>query len=140
MRSMYTCMWNPMGADASRWMRSCAGPPRRTSRRVGIGPRPWRRLPGTTVSAGWRGGGGAGDQAAVLRSDAARRCGGRLSVADGDPGSPVGAVAGCGDLDGHPQGQRLHRPVGVVAEVLSAAVGSRGEWAAQAEGAVRFGL
>ena len=40
-------------------------------------------------------------------------------------GAPVGAVAGRGDLHRHPQGERLHRPVRLVAEVLPAAARPR---------------
>ena len=42
-----------------------------------------------------------------------------------DPRSPVGAVAGLGDLDGDPQGQRVHRPVRLAPEVLPAATRAR---------------
>ena len=64
-------------------------------------------------------------QAALLGSDAAGRRGRRLPVAHGHPGAPVGAVAGQRHLDGHPQGQRVHRPVRLVAEVLRATAGPR---------------
>ncbi len=54
--------------------------------------------------------------------------------------APLGAVAGRGDLHRHSQGQRLHRPLGMVAEVLPAAARAGGEHDAQAQGAVRVRL
>ena len=80
------------------------------------------------------------DQAALLRPDAARRRRRRLPRPDDHHGPPVGALAGRGDLGGHPQGERLHRPVRLVAEVLPAAAGQGGQRAAEAQGAVRLGL
>ncbi len=56
------------------------------------------------------------------------------------PGPPVGALAGRRHLDGHPQGQRVHRLVRLVAALLPApARPGRGQPAA-AQGAVRLGL
>ena len=79
-------------------------------------------------------------QAALLRPDAARRRRRRLPAPHDRHGAPVGAVAGRGHLDRHPQGQRLHRPVRLVAEVLPAAARPGGERPAQAQGAVRLRL
>ena len=65
------------------------------------------------------------DQAALLGADAARRRRGRLPRPDDRHGAPVGALAGRGDLHRHAQGERLHRPVRLVAEVLPAAARPR---------------
>ena len=62
----------------------------------------------------------ARDQAAAVQPDAPRRRGRRLPRHAGHPGPPVGALAGRGDLDRHPQGQRVYRPVRLVAQVLPA--------------------
>ena len=79
-------------------------------------------------------------QAALLRPDAARRRRRRLPRPDDHHGPPVGALAGRRDLGRHAQGQRLHRPVRLVAQVLPAAAGQGRQRAAQAQGAVRLGL
>ncbi len=76
-------------------------------------------------------------QAALLQPAAARRRRRRLPGADGDPRAPVGAVAGGGDLDGHPQGERLHRPVRLAAEVLPARAGAGRVRDAAPQGALR---
>ena len=80
------------------------------------------------------------DQAAAVQPDAARRRGRRLPRHAGHPGPPVGALAGRGDLHRHPQGQRVHRPVRLVAQVLPAPAGPRGQLAAAGQGAVRHRL
>ena len=59
------------------------------------------------------------DQAALLRADAARRRRRRLPGSDDHHGAPLGALAGRGDLHRHAQGQRLHRPVRLVARSTS---------------------
>ena len=59
---------------------------------------------------------------------------------DGDPRAPVGAVGGLVDLDGDAQVQRVHRPVRLVAEVLPARPGARGELLPAGQGAVRHRL
>ena len=82
----------------------------------------------------------ARDQAALLRPDAPRRRRRRLPRAHDHHGAPVGALAGRRHLGRHAQGQRLHRPVRVVAQVLPAAAGQGGQRAAEAQGALRLGL
>ena len=59
---------------------------------------------------------------------------------DDRDGPSVGAVAGRGHLDRHPQGERLHRPFRLVTDLLSPAVGSGREQLPSAQGAVRLGL
>ena len=79
-------------------------------------------------------------QAALLRPDAARRRRRRLPRPHDHHGASLGALAGRGDLHRHAQGERLHRPVGLVAEVLPAAARPAAGSAAQAQGAVRLRL
>ena len=67
--------------------------------------------------------GGRGIKLRYSGADAARRRRRRLPGPDDRDGAPVGALAGRGHLHRHPQGQRLHRPVRLVAEVLPAATG-----------------
>ena len=69
--------------------------------------------------------GGRGIKLRYSDADAARRRRGRLPGPDDHHGAPLGALAGRGDLHRHAQGERLHRPVGLVAEVLPAAAGPR---------------
>ncbi len=89
----------------------------------------------TGIGAGTAG--RAPHQAALLRPDAARRCGRRLPGADDRDGPSRGAVGGRPDLDRLTQEQRLHRPERLVAEVLPAATGTRRRPSAAHEGAVR---
>jgi len=56
------------------------------------------------------------------------------------PGAPILPLAGRGAGGRHPQAQRLHRPVRLVAEVFPADPDPVRQHAAQAEGAVRLGL
>ena len=77
-------------------------------------------------------------QAALLRPDAARRRRRRLPGADDHHGPPVGALAGRRDRRRPAQGQRLHRPVRLVAEVLPAAAGAGRQHPAEEQGAVRL--
>ena len=76
----------------------------------------------------------------VRQSDADRRRRGGLSGDADHPGAPVVPLAGRGDLDLPAQADGLHRPLGLVAEVLLADARAVREHAAQAQGAVRLGL
>ena len=60
------------------------------------------------------------DAAEVLQPDVRRRRGGRLPGDEDHPRPPVLPVAGRSDLGRPPQAERLHRPLGLVAEVLPA--------------------
>src|SRR4029079_4680028 len=78
--------------------------------------------------------------AEVLEPDVPRRRRRRLSGAADRDRAPVVSVAGRGDLDLPAQGQRLDRPLRLVAEVLPAAARPVREHAAQEQGAVRLRL
>ena len=64
----------------------------------------------------------------------------RLPGHQGGHGPPVRALAGRGAVGRRAQGERLDRPVGLVAEVLPAAARALGQHAAQGEDAVRHRL
>ena len=76
----------------------------------------------------------------VLEPDVPRRRGRRLPRARDRARAPVVSVAGRGDLGLPAQGQRLDRPLGLVAEVLPAAARPVREHAAAGEGALRLRL
>ena len=84
--------------------------------------------------------GGGGDPPEVRPPDADRRRGGRLPRHADHHGAPVVSLAGRGDLGVPAQAAGLHRPVGLVAEVLLADADPVREHAAEAQGAVRLGL
>ena len=76
----------------------------------------------------------------IRQPDADRRRRGGFSGDADHPGAPVVPVAGRGDLDLPAQADGLHRPLGLVAEVLLADARPVREHAAEAQGAVRVGL
>ena len=78
--------------------------------------------------------------AQVLQPAAPRRRGRRLPRPHDHHRPPVVPLAGRGAGGGLAQAEGLHRPVGLVAEVLPAAAGEVRQQPAQAQGHVRLGL
>ena len=78
--------------------------------------------------------------AQVLAADLRGRRGGRLPGDADRARAPVVPVAGRGALDRDAQAGGVHRPVGLVAEVLPAPAGPVRQHAAQEPGALRLGL
>ena len=80
------------------------------------------------------------DQAEVLEPDGRRRRRGRLPRHADHPRPPVVPVAGRGARRRHPQAAGVHRPVGLVAEVLPAQPRPVREHVAAGQGPVRLRL
>ena len=83
--------------------------------------------------------GGWGFRLVTVEPDAARRRRGAASRSADHHGPPQRALAGRGPVRGDPQGQRLDRPLGLVAQVLLAGTGPRRPHLPQAQDAVRHG-